>query len=674
MRDSIGDRLRTTAGAALAVLALVAAPVLAGPAAPAAAEPPVELSGAYWVDRAGVVDAAGGARLDAALDDLAADTGTNLFVVYVDAFTDPDDRSAWGRATAELNQLGDADVLLSVAVDDRFYDLSVADSSSLTVAEQDRLETEELLPELRDDDWVGAAEALAAGLADEAAGPDLSWLMWTLVTLVVIAVAGLVVVLAVVARRRRRREAAEQEELDEHARHAAGLLVRLDDELTAGQQELAFAGAEFGDEAVRPFVTALAGARDQARQAFARQQELDEVTDDDPEHRRRLLDEIVRLAEEAGGTVDEQSDAFDALRAAEEAVPRDAAALETEALARRRRLAAATGTLEALEGAWSATAVHDVEGNVDQAERLLDFVDETRDAVAGHLAAPDERGLAVSGVKAARQALAQVDQLLGAVDASAERLRTAGTALAALAAEVRADLDRVRSLPAEQVPADADRDGALSLGRAALALAGPSPQDPLHVLDRLEEADRRLDAVLAQVRDAEERRRRARTALDAALLSARSRTASARDFIATRRGGVGPEPRTLLSEAERHLHAAEGLVADDLDRALAEAHQANVLADRATIEAEAQVGAYQQADPFGVAGRGRGPAGADLGGIVTGLVIGGLLSGGRGGGGSGGGGFGGGGFGGRGGFGGGGGGGFGGGGGGGGRRSGGGRF
>jgi uncharacterized membrane protein YgcG len=671
-RDRRGARRVVTAGVTgmLAVAAAVGLGV-----SPASATAPVDLDGAYVLDEAGVLSNSEVSQVTESLDQLSADAGIDLFVVYVDSFDSPADSAAWGLATAERNQLGTDDVLLSISVDDRVYDLSVSSSSTITAGQQDALQADVLEPELRVSDWAGAAVALADGIRDDAAGPDLSWMLWALVALVVLAAAGAVVFAVVRSRARRRafRSAeAAQAQLD---RRAAALLVALDDELTAGAQEVGFAAAQFGEDAVAPFAAALTRAREQAREAFELQQRLDDSVPDSPDQRREWTERIVQLCDEAGRSLDEQSAAFDALRADEERAPRDAAALPGEVSSRRAGVERARSLVAQLRETYSARAVATVADNPDHADRLLEFADESAAAATAALGRGDA-GEAVGAVRAARQSLGQVDQLLASVEQGAEALRTAGTSIAALSADLRRDIAAAESLPHDRVPDGVDVAGSVAAARAAVALGETQTDDPLAVLAGLDAANVRIDAALAAVRDAAEKDRRAQAALDQALLTARSQISAARDFIQTRRGAVGPQPRTRLSEAERHLATSVSLATSDRDRALGEAHLAVQLAGTAASEAQAEVSSYQQGVPFGGGGRG---GGADLSGIVTGLVLGGLLGGGggRGGGGfgGGGGGFGSGGMGGLGGFGGrsGGGGGFGGGGGGG-RRSGGGRF
>ncbi|ROS54672.1 TLP18.3/Psb32/MOLO-1 phosphatase superfamily protein [Frigoribacterium sp. PhB24] len=644
-----------------AVLTLVGA--IAVGAAPARAVEPVELQGAYVVDQADVLTGADEREVTDALDSLSADTGVNLFVVYVDSFTSPSDRTAWGEATASLNQLGTNDVLLSVSVDDQFYDLS-ADTSVLSESDRQALQTDVVLPQLREGDWAGAAVALADGIRSDEAGPDLSWVLWALLVLVLLAAAIAVVFVIRRARRRRREFDARKADQDELDRRAARVLVALDDELTAGAHEVGFAAAQFGDDAAKPFAEALDAARVHAREAFALQQKLDDSIPDSPEQRREWTTRIIELCEAADASLAEQSAAFDELREAESRAPRDVEALPGEIESRRARLTKARTVIGELTTIYSARAVASIDQNDDQADRLLEFADE-RTGTAATAVASSSTSEAVIAIREARQALAQVDQLLTAVDAAAESLRTAGSTISAMTLDLRRDIATAEGLPDDSAPQGVDIAGSVSAARASVALAETTTDDPLAVVASLGAANDRIDQVLAAVREDTEKQRRAQAALDQALLTARSQISATRDFIETRRGGIGPQPRTRLSEAERHLATAVSLATSDRDAALFEAHQAVQLSQAAAAGAEAEVSSYQRSSPFGGGVGTRGSSGADLGGIVTGMLLGGLFSGGGGGFGGGGGGFGGGG----GGFGGGGGGG-----GGGGRSSGGGRF
>jgi hypothetical protein len=85
-----------------------------------------------------------------ALDRLFADTQTDLVVVYVDSFSNPEDRVAWADETATRNGLGTNDVLLAVATGERQYQLSVAAGFALSDAQLQEIETVAIEPALRE--------------------------------------------------------------------------------------------------------------------------------------------------------------------------------------------------------------------------------------------------------------------------------------------------------------------------------------------------------------------------------------------------------------------------------------------------------------------------------------------------------------------------------------------
>jgi hypothetical protein len=298
-----------------------------------------------------------------------------------------------------------------------------------------------------------------------------------------------------------------------------------------------------------------------------------------------------------------------------------------------------------------------VAGNPAQAAALLTVaereVGEARtDVQAG------QAGAAVADLRAAEDAVAQAGTLLDAVGRLAGDLDAAAGRVAAVRTELRADVVEARSLLAAGGP---DRAGlGLLVGRAEAALteadAAPQPgqgADPLATLRGLEEADAALDQALAVARDAATQASRAAAVLDSTLLSARSAVAAAADFISTRRGAVGPEARTRLAEAQRHLDTAAATGTADPVTALREAQQAAALAQHALDQAQSDVSRWSAGAGAGYGGGyggpgsggpGYGPAGGRGGVDLGSLVLGGILFGGGGGGSRGGGGFGGGGF------------------------------
>ncbi len=139
------------------------------------------------------------------------------------------------------------------------------------------------------------------------------------------------------------------------------------------------------------------------------------------------------------------------------------------------------------------------------------------------------------------------------------------------------------------------------------------------VSTKVVEADARLDAVLAQAQEANRQAERARARLDQDLTARSPRCRRPPTSSPPRRGAVGAEARPRLSEAQRHLEAAQQLAESDPSKALQHAQSATQLASRALWAAQADVNRYQdnQRPPSGgVTGSGGNAAGAILGGIL----------------------------------------------------------
>jgi hypothetical protein len=604
-----------------AVAVLGAAIALTAPAA-AVAEPPVDLGGAYVLDSAGVVTGQEG-DITAALDRLAADTDVQLFVVYVDSFDGVSPGQSWADATAERNGLGNNDVLMAVAVKDRNYQLSYPNQFELNETQTRQIESELIEPRLTKDDWAGAAIAAADGLREKITAPGFPW-GWVVFGLVVIVALALFIRVRVRKGRVVAAQNLSQKELDQRA---GILLVQLDDEIKTSEQELGFAVAQFGDEAAKPFVTALAAAKEKARAAFELRQKLDDAFPESADERRAMTLKIVELAEAADTELDAQADAFDELRALEKTAPEQLVTVRADAERASARLADATRSLAALEQEYSAAAVAPVAGNPKQASDLLAFA-ATSASEAETALASGQAGRAAVAVRAAQAAVGQVTQLLDAIDRVGTGLGEARATLGAVVSDTEQDLAAARALP----QGDPQLGSAIAAAQSALTAAAAG-DNPVASLTSLQQANGQLDAVLASVREEQEKVRRASAALDQAIVSARAEISAAHDFITTRRGGIGDSARTRLSEAMRHLDGAVAVAASDPVTALTEARAAANLAQNALASAQGDVEQYAIPGLGGLGGGyGRGNIGADIGGAILGGIIGGMLGGGRGGG------------------------------------------
>ena len=668
-------------GAALA-LGLIGAMV---PTAAQATEP-VDFGGATILDPVDAVTSAQEQEIQQAIDQLQQQTGVTLHVAYVDTFTGASTPQAWGQATKEANGFGSGDALLAVAVDGREYAFPTGQVSG----DQGSFETTVIVPQLRADDWSGAAVAAAQGMesvaqtgtvAESGTGTtpssgDDSGIDFGLVLLYVLgAILLAAVATTLVGRRKRKRAVAAKRqaalaEMRTAEQRAGSMLVQLDDALETSEQEVGFAEAEFGSGAVGPYREVLVSAGGKVREAFALKQKLDDTIEDTDEERRTWAARIVDLCEEARAELDAQAASFEELRALEENAPQTLAAIVTDAETLKSRIDRTQEAVDLLGRRYAGPSMTTVTGNVDQARSLLSFATDTAQEAAEAIRAGDRTSTGEIAVKvrAAQQAVGQAGKLLDGVDRVSSDLEHASTRVQEEIADVRSDIQDARA---------AQRGGRMPeltrlVEAAEQAIADAKPlqgrlADPLTSVTLLQEAEARLDEALAPVREQQEQVQRAIGYLPRALSTAESQVATARDFISTRRGGVGEEARTRLAHAQRALDDAHEAAPRDPVRAVAASQAATSYAAQAIEAAQRdldQGGGYGGYGGGMMGGRGGGDA---FGGAIMGGIIGGLLSGGGGGwGGGGGGGFGGGSFGGGGGgFGGGGGGGFGGGGGGG---------
>jgi hypothetical protein len=637
------------------MLATITACVLVAP--PVSAEPPVRLPG-YVTDDAGVLNSSERSQVTAAIDQLYSSRKTRLWVVYVDSFSGQSAES-WAASTRRASDLGDFDALLAVATVDRAYALLVPDGATdLSSSQVDNLRRNDVEPALRQNDWAAAAIAAANGL-DQSAGSGISW-VGLLVVLLIIAVA---LVLLMLWRRRRRHKRREAEfaaarrvdPTDPQALSAVSLdalddlsrerVVEVDNAVRTSQNDLDLAVEEFGAERTEPFTRAVTNAKTTLTQAFNVRQILDDAIPETPAQRRDLLTRVVVAAAKADRELDAQRDAFAELRNLVINAPDKLDAMTQQVVDLTARLDPSGQKLAELHSEFQDSALASVAGNVDAAKELLTFADRnisSARALADRPVAGRQAEL-VDFVRAAESALGQARSLLDAVDSAAGDIRRAAATLPAAIEDIENGIKQAGVLLQEgSAPQAKELTEARDAAAAAVATAKQSGSaDPLGAFTELTKADANLDRLLAAVEQQREAAERLNRALDDALFTARSRVRSVSDFIDTRRGVVGPEARTRLSEATRHISAAEDKRATDPAEAIAHANGATMMANQAQslASADEQNARRSYTGPYG-GGSGGGNMGAIIGGILIGNILSGGMRGGFGGGFGGGGGFG----------------------------------
>ena len=662
---------RRGVSAALTMAGLVGLAVVGSAPLAAHADNPVTFGESHIVD---TVDALGdrAPEVQTALDGLYDSSRVDLFVAYVDSFDGVDDTSTWADYTAVANGLGDEDVLLAVATDDRQYQLSAATGFALDDDQLAAVRSEAIEPALRQNDWAGAAingaAAIEASLAGEPiAAPNITpgdatpsgagGVGWLVPVVVLLALAGLVIVVIVVIRRRRTEKtpvagaSGGPAELPttELKRAASAALIETDDAIKTSDQEVGFAQAQFGAAAAEPFQAAVQAARAKLSEAFTLQQQLDDATPDTEEQVRGWYRSIIALCGDANRALDEQADAFDELRQLEANAPAAASALDTELAAIDHRLDEAAAGVDSLAARYTDAAIATVADNPDQAAERLTFATNALVEARASLAADDASAAAV-GIHAAEEAVDQAKLLIDAVDRLTTDLRTAESGIPAVISDLEADLAAARAVPKTAETAAAI-DAAISSTEQTLTTVrervNNPPVNPIELLQSLNATNTTMDAALQGVRDAQARSQRLATALAQTLQSARAQVSAADDFITARRGGVGAEARTRLAEAGRLVGQAEQLTGTDPATALGLAQKASQLASTATAMAQRDVDQFSSSDNdfgdfFGGGGASRrGGSNGSMGAVLGGILIGQILGGGGGGFGGGGGGFGG---------------------------------
>ncbi len=619
------------------LLAVVAAGLLTAPAV--VAEPPFRVPD-YVTDNAGVLSTGQRVQVENAVNQLYNEKRTRLWVVYVDSFGQG--AVEWARTTMQLSDFGDRDALLAIATGERAYAFQVP-SDIMSPSDAESLQRNRIEPALRQDDWTAAAIAAATGLntsSPTSTGSGFTW-VGVLVMLAVIVLAVVVLLLFMRRRRRRRREAefAAARRVDPSDPNALAsvpidalddlskaIVVDVDNAARTSDGELALAVEEFGAAQTEPFSRAVTNAKTTLAQAFNVRQILDDAVPETPQQRRDLLTRVVVAAAKADKELDAQTEAFDKLRDLVINAPSRLAALTQQLVDITARIAPSEQALATLHNQFDASALTSVADNVETAKQRLGFADQNLTTVRELVARPagQQMGL-VDSIRAAESSLGQARALLDAIDTAGSDINRA---VATLPSAITDAQNGVNQANGQLQQGNTTHQAELTTARDATAAAIDKAQkngatDPLGAFTQLSAADAELDRLLATVTEERQALERLNRTYEQALFSAQSRVRGVSDFIDTRRGSIGPEARTRLSEAVRQLQAAQDKRATNLTEAIAHANGAATLAAQAQSLANDDVRAAQRSYTSGYSGGG----GSDMGAVIGGIVIGNILSG-----------------------------------------------
>jgi predicted nucleic acid-binding Zn-ribbon protein len=625
------------------LLATLTAALLIAPTA--AAEPPFRLQ-TQVTDNAGVLTSSDLAEVRQAVDKLYNDKRIQLWVVYVTDFSGQSGL-AWAQNTMNASDFGDDDALLAIATEDRAFGFQVPSTvTGGSSALPDNVRRNEIEPALRNNDWAGAAVAAANGLntSPPATGTGVSGL-GILIALAVLLLAVLALWLWMRRRRRKRREAeaAAARRVDPTDANALAsvpidalddlsksIVVDVDNAVRTSDAELALAVEEFGTAQTEPFSRAVTNARTTLSQAFNVRQILDDAVPEPQQQRRDLLTRVVVAAARADRELEAQSDAFEQLRDLVINAPTRLDGMTQQLVDLTARIEPSEQTLNGLRTRFSETALSSVADNVEVAKQRLTFADQNITNARNLVARPagDQIGL-VDAVRAAESALGQARTLLDAVDSAATDINRAIATLPSAITDTQAGVDSATTqLQQSNTPQAAELTAARDAAAKAIADAESNgAADPLGTFTRLTNADADLDRWLASVTEQREAAERLARAAQQAVAAARSRIKAVSDFIDTRRGSIGPEARTRLSEANRQLEAAESKRESDPSEAVAHANGAATLAAQAQSLANDDVRSAQRSYTSQYGG-----GGSDMGAVIGGIIIGNILRGGFGGG------------------------------------------
>lgn len=411
---------------------------------------------------------------------------------------------------------------------------------------------------------------------------DLPTVVGLVIGIVVVAFVGLTVAGFVLLARRARREASSPAP----GRTSAGVsLVQADDAIKAGDDELDFALAQFGEERTREFAAVLARAKADLTRAFRLQQQLDDGTPDSEQQRTEWTRQIRSLADGARESVTAMTASFDELRRSEAGAPETLAVLRASLVALASRRAAGADTISELRTRYLDSAIGTVDADLAAADAALSSATTAVDEADAALAASTVPNV-VDQLAAAHAALGTATRRLDAIDHRRDELAAAEASIAELVRHASDAIAAARSL--RDAPPDPDSADEVNAAIAALqgelgAAAASGRVDPAARLDRLVDASDKLDIAVASAQNQQRRLDGARSALGGALVSARSQIAAVTDYIDGHRGGVGAQARTRLAEAQRQLMLAQNeadpvAALDIARRAQTDARDADALA------------------------------------------------------------------------------------------------
>ena len=329
----------------------------------------------------------------------------------------------------------------------------------------------------------------------------------------------------------------------------ARMLLDADDVVRASEDEIEFARAQFGPDAVASFSSAIDNARALVSRGFALQRGNEDGSN--PVSTQEMNDFINRLNAAMNQLVQERQ-SFTERRNKEANIGEQVSDLLESIAQTRNQISQAQMDLQTLKLAYSAEAIASLIGRPDQARALLD---QAETSAKEALAAQQSGQNAYETLEVARRALALARHQLESITQAPDQLARSSELLTAAIGSITSDISDVTRLKADPVafkPLVDSAQAAISGGHAAQNGQG----DPLAALESLRLAEASLDEALAPLRSAEERAQRAQSGIEALLSQADSEVARANQHITSHGSLVGFDARSQLSFARSALQNA----------------------------------------------------------------------------------------------------------------------
>ena len=329
----------------------------------------------------------------------------------------------------------------------------------------------------------------------------------------------------------------------------ARMLLDADDVVRASEDEIEFARAQFGPDAVVSFSSAIDNARALVSRGFALQRGNEDGSN--PVSTQEMNDFINRLNAAMNQLVQERQ-SFTERRNKEANIGEQVSDLLESIAQTRNQISQAQMDLQTLKLAYSAEAIASLIGRPDQARALLD---QAETSAKEALAAQQSGQNAYETLEVARRALALARHQLESITQAPDQLARSSELLTAAIGSITSDISDVTRLKADPVafkPLVDSAQAAISGGHAAQNGQG----DPLAALESLRLAEAALDEALAPLRSAEERAQRAQSGIEALLSQADSEVARANQHVTSHGSLVGFDARSQLSFARSALQNA----------------------------------------------------------------------------------------------------------------------